>query len=249
MIERYGRHDVVLLFSDTLIEEPSLYRFLHTSAQQMGVPLVRVADGRTPFDVYWDSHFLGNSRIAPCSKLLKQKPARQWLTEHAAPDIATLYVGIDATEARRVPAIRSGWHPWRVEFPLMSESKLTKAAMLDEARVLGLTPPEAYAEGFSHANCSGWCVRGGHGHWLRLLMIHPDRYHDYEQREQEFRAKHGDVAILKEQRGGVVRPLPLAELRRRHEQHHRTNEQTPSRRTSTRPTTAPPPVQPSSSTA
>jgi hypothetical protein len=143
---------MVLLFANTLVEEPSLYSFLEESAAQLGVPLVTVADGRPPFEVYWDIHFLGNSRLAPCSKILKQRPARRWLSAHADPETTTVYVGIDAGEARRIAGIRAGWSPWRVAFPLTAEPGLTKEAMLAEARALGLTPPDAYAEGFSHAN-------------------------------------------------------------------------------------------------
>lgn len=214
---RHGTENMILLFSDTLIEEDSLYAFLAESAAQLDAPLVRVADGRTPFEVYWSSRFLGNARLAPCSKVLKQKPARQWLQDHADPDTATLYVGIDASEERRIPGIRAGWDPWTVEFPLTEEPGLTKDAMLAEARALGLTPPRAYEEGFAHANCAGMCVRGGQAHWRRLLERHPDRFADYERQEQKFRAEFGDRAILKERRNGVARPLPLAELRRRHE--------------------------------
>lgn len=212
---RHGTADLVLLFADTLIEEPSLYQFLHDAAAQSGVPITRVADGRTPFEVFWDQHFLGNSRLAPCSKLLKQRPCRRLLHEHADPATTTLYVGIDVSEQRRIPGIRAGWAPWRVEFPLLDEPGLTKAAMLADARAAGLTPPAAYREGFAHANCSGTCVRAGQKHWLRLLATHPDRFADYERREQDFRARYGDVAILKETRGGQARPLPLAELRQR----------------------------------
>lgn len=214
---KHGTHDMILLFCDTLIEEDSLYAFLTESAEQLGAQLVRVSDGRTPFEVYWHARFLGNARLAPCSKILKQQPARRWLDEHADPDATTLYVGIDTGETRRIPGIRKGWAPWHVEFPLTNEPGLTKAAMLAEARSLGLTPPAAYDEGFAHANCAGCCVRGGQAHWLRLLERHPDRFADYERREDEFRAEFGDVAILKEQRDGVVRPLTLAELRRRNE--------------------------------
>ncbi|WP_410570646.1 hypothetical protein [Amycolatopsis sp. cmx-4-61] len=212
---RHGIDNLILLFSDTLVEEDSLYTFLTESAAQLGAPLVRVADGRTPFEVYWHARFLGNARLAPCSKILKQQPARRWLDANADPATTTLYVGIDAGEARRIPGIRKGWAPWSVEFPLTAEPDLTKDAMLGEARALGLTPPAAYEEGFSHANCSGCCVRAGQAHWLRLLERHPDRYADYERREEAFRAEFGNVAILKQQRDGVVRPLPLAELRRR----------------------------------
>ena len=178
-----------------------------------------VADGRTPFEVYWDVHFLGNSRLAPCSRILKQVPARRWLTAHCDPASTTVYVGIDASETRRIPGIRLGWSPWTVEFPLTAEPALTKEAMIAEARALGLTPPHAYTEGFAHANCAGMCVRAGQQHWLRLLAVHPDRFREAEQREQAFRARFGDVAILKQIRGGRSYPLPLAELRRRHETH------------------------------
>jgi hypothetical protein len=224
---RHGIENLILLFSDTLIEEDSLYEFLTESAVQLGASLVRVADGRTPFEVYWDARFLGNARLAPCSKILKQQPARRWLDAHAVPADTTLYVGIDAGETRRIPGIRKGWAPWHVEFPLTAEPKLTKDTMLAEARALGLTPPAAYDEGFAHANCAGCCVRGGQKHWLRLLERHPGRFADYERREQRFRAEFGDVAILKEQRDRVVRPLPLAELRRRAESAATCNERNP----------------------
>ncbi|RLK54460.1 hypothetical protein CLV68_6012 [Actinokineospora cianjurensis] len=206
---------MILLFSDTLTEETSLYAFLTESAAQLGAPLVRVADGRTPFEVYWHSRFLGNSRLAPCSKILKQQLARRWLEVNGDPRTATLYVGIDAGETRRIPGVRAGWAPWTVQFPLTDEPELTKEAMLAVARGLGLTPPAASQKGFAHANCGGLCVRGGQAHWRRRLVRHPDRFADYEHREQEFRAEFGDVAILKEQRDRVVRPLPLTELRRR----------------------------------
>jgi hypothetical protein len=68
----------------------------------------------------------------------------------------------------------------------------------------------------SHNNCGGVCVRGGQRHWRHLLDVFPDRYAHAEAEEQRLRAELGDVAILRERRGGVTRPLPLTELRRRH---------------------------------
>jgi hypothetical protein len=63
------------------------------------------------------------------------------------------------------------------------------------------------------------CVRAGQRHWLRLLEIHPDRFRHAEAEEQRFRRRFGDVAILKQIRNGRSVPLPLTELRRRHEAH------------------------------
>ncbi len=49
--------------------------------------------------------------------------------------------------------------------------------------------------------------------------VFPDRYAQAEAREQQLRAELGDVAILREHRGGVSRPLTLTELRRRQRGH------------------------------
>jgi hypothetical protein len=156
--------------------------------------------------------------LAPCSAILKQRPARDWLTAHAVPADTVLYVGIDWSEARRTPAIVNGWAPWTVRFPMCEPPHLSKDEMIDAARAEGLAPPRLYELEFSHNNCGGVCVRGGQKHWLHLLDAFPDRYAQAEAQEQQLRAKLGDVAILRERRGGVSRPLTLTELRRRHQE-------------------------------
>jgi hypothetical protein len=90
--------------------------------------------------------------LAPCSAILKQRPARAWLTEHADPADTVLYVGIDWSETRRIPAIEHGWAPWTVRFPMCDPPLLSKQDMLDTARAEGLTPPRPYELGFSHNN-------------------------------------------------------------------------------------------------
>jgi hypothetical protein len=216
----HGTKDLVLLFADTQIEDEDLYQFVTASAARIGAPLVRVADGRTPWQVFEDKQRLGNSLLAPCSYVLKILPCRRWLTANTNPENTILYVGIDGSkrDRGRAPAIAKGWTPWHVEFPLLQEPELSKHDLLAEARAIGLRPPRAYDLGFGHANCGQLCVRGGQSHWLRTLDHFPDRFADYEEREQQFRRERGrDVAILKERRGGQTRPLPLAELRRRYQ--------------------------------
>jgi len=100
---------------------------------------------------------------------------------------------------------------------MCDEPHLSKQDMLNAARAAGLAPPRLYELGFSHNNCGGVCVRGGHKHWLHLLKVFPDRYAQAEEHEQRLREQLGDVAILRERRGGVSRPLTLTELRRRHQ--------------------------------
>jgi 3'-phosphoadenosine 5'-phosphosulfate sulfotransferase (PAPS reductase)/FAD synthetase len=213
----HGTANLVLLFADVLTEDDDLYRFLDDSTHQLGVPLTRVVDGRTPWQVFADVRYLGNSRVAPCTLHLKIRPCRRWLETHADPHDTIIYIGLDASarDRGRAAGIAAGWAPWTVQFPLLDEPHLTKDELLDWARNLGVRPPRLYELGFGHNNCGGACVRAGKGHWARLLEALPDRYAAAEQHEERLRAELGDVAILTEQRARVRHRLPLAALRER----------------------------------
>lgn len=217
VVRQHGAADVVLLFADTRVEEPDLYRFLEEAAAEMGAPLVRVADGRTPFEVFRDNRFLGNARLANCSKFLKQIPCRAWLEANADPADSVLYVGIDWTEADRLPAIEAGWAPYPVEAPLCKPPYTTKRQILSEMHDAGLTPPAAYADGMPHANClAQGCVRGGQAYWARILETRPEAFAYAEREEQALRVYlDADVSILKDRRGGAAGPLTLVAFRER----------------------------------
>ncbi|GAA0547383.1 hypothetical protein GCM10010172_31460 [Paractinoplanes ferrugineus] len=148
--EEHGTDNLILLAADTKAEDPDLWRFVADA--RFDVNPVIVADGRTPWQVFADQRFVGNSRIAPCSVHLKQKPCRRWLTEHADPDRTVLYVGIDWSEQRRVPAIVRGWSPWTVRFPMCEPPFLSKDQMLQWTTAVGLRPPRLYQQGFAHNN-------------------------------------------------------------------------------------------------
>jgi hypothetical protein len=211
----HGTDNLILLAADTKAEDPDLWRFVADAGSLLGVEPIVVADGRTPWQVFADQRFIGNSRIAPCSVHLKQRPCRAWLTANADPATTMLYVGIDWSEQRRVPAIEKGWAPWPVRFPMCEPPHLSKQDMLNWARAEGLRPPRLYEQGFTHNNCFGVCVRAGQRQWRHLLTVAPERFAAAEAEEEKLRNQLGDVAILKEQRQGVSYPLPLSELRRR----------------------------------
>jgi hypothetical protein len=214
--DRHGTDRLVLLFADTLVEDPDLYRFLDQAAADIGVPVTRVCDGRTPEQVDVDRKWLSNSRIAQCSLELKIKPCRAWLEEHCDPSSTVLYVGIDWTEMDRIPGIVKGWSPWRVETPLTSPPYLDKHGIAAELRRRGIELPLLNRIGFPHNNCGGACVRGGQAQWVNLYRKFPERYAVKEKHEERMRAELGsDVAILRERPGGVSRPLPLSVLRNR----------------------------------
>lgn len=85
VIEREGKENVTLLFTDTKMEDDDLYRFIDESVKHLGCEYIYLADGRTPWEVFEDTKFLGNSRLAKCSHVLKQKVADDYIKEHYKP--------------------------------------------------------------------------------------------------------------------------------------------------------------------
>ena len=79
VVDKYGAENTVLLFSDTNMEDPDLYRFNKDVSNLLQVPITRIADGRTPWEVFEDVKFIGNSRIDPCSQILKRELIKKWI--------------------------------------------------------------------------------------------------------------------------------------------------------------------------
>ncbi|MFF4323732.1 hypothetical protein [Streptomyces sp. NPDC001568] len=216
VVERHGPRDMTLLIADTKVEDPDLWRFSREFSDLIQVPLTIVADGRTPWQLFHDVRFLGNDRLAPCTRHLKQIPCRRWMEENAPPESTVAYVGIEPTkkDRPRATAITRNWAPWTVEYPLLDGPDRTKADLLTELRSLGIRPPRLYELGFEHNNCGGGCVRAGQRQWRRLLDVFPERYHQAEQAEEAFRERvQKDVSILKRQRDRTTTPLTLRALR------------------------------------
>lgn len=215
-IERHGRDDVALLFTDTNMEDDDLYRFLDDSAAQLRVPLIRLKDGRTPWDVFRDKRMLGNTRIDLCSRILKREMSQRWLADNAPR--ATLVFGIDWEELHRVEPLtrRYGEQGYTVECPMTESPWMTKRSVLAWMQAEGVDPPRLYGLGAAHNNCGGFCVRAGHGHFAWLLRTFPERYQKHEQAEQDFRRAIGkDVSILRDREFGDTKPMTLREFRER----------------------------------
>ncbi|MFJ6215095.1 phosphoadenosine phosphosulfate reductase family protein [Streptomyces sp. NPDC092296] len=222
VVAEHGPDATTLLFADTNAEDEDLYTFNEQAARLLGVPLTRVADPqeRDPWQVFEDKRWLGNTRIAQCSHVLKQEPCRAWLQVHTHPASTTVYVGIDWTETHRLPAIVKGWAPWSVQAPLTEPPYRDKVQLLAEARSAGLPTPRLYRLGFAHNNCGGTCVKGGMAQWVRVLEVFPERYARAEAAEEKMRQLLGkDVSILRDRTGGTTTPLTLAALRERIAQH------------------------------
>ena len=87
--------DITLLFTDTKAEDPDLYRFLDEGAEALGLPVVKVADGRDIWQVFRDNKFLANNRVPICSRVLKQEAADKWVRSNCDPENTVLHFGID----------------------------------------------------------------------------------------------------------------------------------------------------------
>lgn len=149
----HGTADMVLLFADTLIEDEDLYRFLDEAAANVGVPLTRIAEGRTPWQVFKDERYIGNSRVDPCSKILKRGQIDKWRNENCDPADTTVYVGLSWDEEHRFTRLLPRVAPWKYEAPMCEAPYLDKPAVLAWAKSEGLRPPRLYEMGFPHNNC------------------------------------------------------------------------------------------------
>lgn len=215
VIAKHGKENVTLLFADTCMEDEDLYRFNEEASAYLGVPLTRIADGRTPWELFEDERMMGNQRVARCSKVLKQELIDKWRRAHCYEMATTIYVGMDWTEGHRLARMRAALPGWKVEAPMLQEPIWDKQRMVRELSKTGIALPRLYTLGFPHNNCGGFCVKAGMAHFAHLLRVMPERFAMHEAKEQEMRAKLGDVSLMKDRRGGVTRTLTMQQLRER----------------------------------
>lgn len=217
--ERFRTTDLILLFTDVLMEDEDLYRFWREAILNVGGVPVSIAEGRTPWQVFFDERFLGNSRIDPCSKILKRQMADRWLRANCDPNDTVVYIGVDWSEVHRFERLRDrrALEGWRYEAPLCEPEYLLKRDVFAWLRREGIRVPRLYELGFAHNNCGGFCVKAGHGHFARLLRVMPERYAYHEQMEERFRAEiNAEASILTDRTGdGRKKPLTLRQLRLR----------------------------------
>lgn len=222
-VGQHGADGLVLLFADTGIEDEDNYRFLQDAAGNIGGRLEVLSDGRTPWEVMRDRKIIGNSRVDPCSDMLKRRVLHRWQKENCGPD-TPIILGICFDEAHRYLRIKERAPQWNYQAPLCDKPWISKRETLAWARLEGLTPPRMYEMGFPHANCGGFCIKGGHASFALLLRHFPERFRHHEREEQRLREIVGNHSILKDRRNGKTEPLTLRELRERIEANQEIEE-------------------------
>lgn len=222
MVQKHGKENSKLFFTDTLWEHKDNKRFMIEVAEEIDIDIKTVRDGRTPDEVFEDTKFLGNSRLAKCSSQLKVRQTVLYLEELRDEGYEPiLYFGIGKHEKRRRDSLETLYNhnllprdgeeqPVKTVFPLyesnISDDEIKRIITKD----WGIELPEMYHLGFSHANCGGRCVRGGFNHYKHLYETWPNVYIEQEEMENRLREELGDVSILK--RNG--KPFTLTEYRK-----------------------------------
>ncbi len=213
-IDTHPAQEVVLLFADTLIEDEDNYRFLDDAVRQLDRPFIRLADGRTPWELMADSRIIANSRQDTCSKYLKRVLLNRWRAQHGQPHHTRTVLGVGWDEGHRLERCQARHPDWPHVAPLTETPVMDKPATLAWATTCGLRPPRMYAMGFPHANCGGFCVKAGHATFRLLYQHFPERYAYHEAQEQCLRRIVGDHSILSDRRGdGKKKPLTLRRFR------------------------------------
>lgn len=216
ILDEYGHDGVALIFADTLMEDWDLYRFLDDAERRLNHPVICIAEGRDPWQVFFDERMMGNSRVDPCSKILKRKLLERWRAENCTDD-CTLVIGYDATEDFRFQPFKARMVPIKARAPLL-ERGIWKEQVYGIVEADGLRLPRLYGMGFAHNNCGGFCVKAGQASFALLLENLPARYAEHEAKEEAFRKMIGrDVSIMRDRRSGVSKPLTMREFRERHE--------------------------------
>ena len=216
VVERHGPDGVVLLFADTMMEDEDLYRFIEEAAVNVGAPLVRIADGRTPWQVFEKERMIGSHRFDPCSKHLKRIKLDRWHKKNTDPEVTCLHFGLDWTEQHRLDRLRKRKAPWQVEAYMTEPPFMEKRQMIEWLVKEGIKPPRLYAMGFAHNNCGGFCVKSGQAQFALLLRTMPERYRFHEEQEERLRALVGwRHTILRVTEDGKTTGITLKEFRER----------------------------------
>jgi len=204
--------EFTLLFADTLIEDDDLYRFIEDVSDRVGVPITYLRDGRTPWEVFRDVRYHGNSRTAHCSQILKTQQVESWLDDNAAPD-DPLVLGMDMSELDRIERAQARWAP-RPVVSLLNEYSVWRSSYPEWLRRYDLRKPRLYDLGFPHNNCGGFCVRAGLGQHRKLLATFPDRYAHHEAQQAALIAEVPTARPhLKQTVDGETRYLTMRDLR------------------------------------
>lgn len=242
-IEKYGKENVRLVFADVKgigqhdwLKMPTIskllherfggesrdtYKFLWDISYHLDMPIERIEDSRSIWDIFYDSKALrlviggGKTFFCPASEKLKRQVIVDWCKDNFEDYTYTLVLGMAWDEAHRLKRAEYYWRKqlgWDIDVisPNMEKPYATNARTTVWLNEAGIELPSAYAQGFSHNNCGGGCVQAGQGHFANLYHVRPDVYEYWAWMEYQIQKAIGKpYTILKITRGGQALPVSL----------------------------------------
>ena len=212
IMQQQGK-DFDLVFCDTNTEDKDLYRFLDDTAKYFGKEIIRLNNGLNIWQAQHIAFYQANSRIDPCSRILKRQQFKKWMRKKYKPEQATLVLGIDNTEKHRTASFKKNHSPFDVIFPLMDNDSIRDdiEIILDE---IGIAAPRLYEKNFKHNNCGGFCVKSGQKQAAQLLKHFPDNYAWHEEKQEALFTLMGQKKpTIRRTIKGVQEYLSLKEFR------------------------------------
>lgn len=218
VVDRFGKENTILLFADTLMEDEDLYRFNSDIETILDVSITTIEEGRTPWQVFEDVKYIGNTKVDPCSRVLKRDLIRKWLGSNYTPEDVTVWIGIDCTEMHRLEPVVEKNKPYRYRSALIERNVfLTESLKQAWCDAMYVKAPRLYKMGFAHNNCGGFCVKAGQGQFKKLFDNLPDRYLHHEQKEQDAMNRNKNLKpFLRKTINGKLHYLTLKEFRVNH---------------------------------
>lgn len=190
LCEEHGPENVLAAFTDTLIEDEDLYRFLFEAVQKLGCWFYYMCDGRTPWQVFREKRYFGNTRTAHCSDELKRNLFREIIERDFPPHPERfLYFGFDWKEVHRHERAVKNWEPYNVVSPLTKPPFYSRAQVFQVFDDYDIEVPRLYRIGMTHNNCGGMCPKGGQAHYAQLLKEAPEAYQYAEQMQEQLIAE------------------------------------------------------------
>lgn len=171
------------------------------------------ADGRGTWDIFVDVGFLGNTRIDPCSRILKRERSSLYIHENFLPQDTDIAIGIDWTESDRHTTAKPNWEPYNLIAPLIDFNIDKDEYEKHVFSVTGIEKSSRYELGLPHDNCGGFCVKAGLGHYKLLLKNDRDSYLYHEQKLEDTIDKIGRYPFLRKTVNGTLHYITLREYR------------------------------------
>ena len=210
-----------LVFADTLIEDEDLYRFIIDVSDRLGKKIHWLKDGRSPWDVFVDVRYMGNSRTAHCSKQLKTDIVQQWVHDFGLLNAQNhqqqpfrLILGMDFSEMDRIDRAKTRWAKYCDVASLLNEYKVYRPTWGRKLKEYDLEAPRLYSMGFPHNNCGGMCVRAGLKQFQTLLQTLPEVYNKHEKEQERVMLEVPNMRpFLRKTINGELSYLTLKEFR------------------------------------